>query len=125
MTKGSEGSDASYVRDERLAAYVYLKTGNEAFMQQAVNSLLRSLSRGRGGSATRLIEGPEVLNPLEDGPGMNTNNAAQDGLTTIAILGIVGDRLPQDLPQQDESTGGFRGRGRSGGNRRSGPGASE
>jgi hypothetical protein len=125
MTKGSEGSDASYVRDERLAAYVYLKTGNEAFMQQAVNSLLRSLSRGRGGSATRLIEGPEVLNPLEEGPGMNTNNAAQDGLTTIAILGIVGDRLPQDLPQQDESTGGFRGRGRSGGNRRSGPGASE
>jgi hypothetical protein len=125
MSTGEEGADASYVRDGRLAAYVYLKTGNEAFMQQAVNSLLRSLRRGRGNSADRLIDGPEVLNPLEEGPGMNTNNAAQDGLTTIMALGIVGDRLPQDLPQEDESTGGFRGGSRSGGNRRGGSGTSE
>ncbi len=119
MTTGTEGADASFVRDGRLAGYVYLKTGNEAFMQQAVNSLLRGRRGGREGSSMiRQIEGPEVLNPLEEGPGMNTNSAAQDGLTTIAVLGMVGEHLPEEMPQQEERTRGFRGRDRTGGARR-------
>ena len=125
MTTGNEGSDASYIRDGRLAAYVYLKTGNEAFLQQAVSSLMRGRGRGPGDAAIRRIEGPEVLNPLEEGPGMDTNSAAQDGLTTIAVLGMVGDKLPEEMPQQDESTGGFRNRGRSGEPRRGRSGAAE
>ncbi|MBN2180814.1 MAG: hypothetical protein JW715_02780, partial [Sedimentisphaerales bacterium] len=118
MTTGSEGSDASYVRDGRLAGYVYLQTKSEAFLQQAVNSLVRSRGRGRQDSAIRRIEGPEVLNPLEEGPGMNTNGAAQDGLTTIAVLGMVGDYLPEEMPQRDETSGGFRGGPRRDGARR-------
>jgi len=117
MTTGSEGADASYSRDGRLAAYVYLKTGNEAFMQQAVNSLVRGRGRGRSDSAIRRIEGPEVLNPLNEGPGMNTNSAAQNGLTTIAVLGMVGDHLPAEMPQQDQRGGDFRGGPRQGGAR--------
>ncbi|MBN1973452.1 MAG: hypothetical protein JW787_07415 [Sedimentisphaerales bacterium] len=95
MTTGQEGADASYARDGRLAAYVYQKTGNEAFMRQAVNSLMRGPGGGRENTAIRRIEGPDVLNDIEEGIGMNTNNAAQNGLTTITVLGMVGDHLPE------------------------------
>ena len=43
------------------------------------------------------VDGPEVLNPLDEGPG-NTNGAAQTGLETIAMLGLVGDHLPKEFP---------------------------
>src|SRR5215475_3339250 len=42
MTTGTEGNDASYVRDGRLSSFVYLKTKNQAFMKVGVNSLLAS-----------------------------------------------------------------------------------
>lgn len=117
MTTGSEGADASYARDGRLAAYVYLKTKNEAFMEQAVNSLLRGRGQGQRGVEARRIEGPDVLNPLEEGPGMNTNSTAQNGLTTIEVLGMVGDHLPEQMPQQEQRSRGFRGGSRPGGAR--------
>jgi hypothetical protein len=52
MTTGTEGNDASYVRDGRLASYVYLKTNNPAFMKVGVNALLAS-GRGRRNEAIR------------------------------------------------------------------------
>jgi hypothetical protein len=122
MTTNSEGADASYVRDGRLAAYVYLKTGNEAFLNRAINSLVPRRGPGQRGLDTRRIEGPDVLNPLEEGPGMDTNSTAQDGLTTIAVLGMVGDRFPEEMPQQDQRSRGFRGgppTGNDGGGQRS------
>ena len=114
MTTDSEGADASYVRDGRLAAYIYLKTGNEAFLNRAINSLVPRRGRGQRDLDARRIEGPDVLNPLEEGPSMDTNTAAQDGLTTIAVLGMVGDRIPEEMPQQDQRNRGFRGEPRTG-----------
>jgi len=60
------------------------------------------------------IEGPVIMNPLEEGPGKNTNNAAQDGLTTIVFLGMVGDQLLEEIPQQDQGNHDFRGVPRTG-----------
>jgi hypothetical protein len=109
MITGSEGADASYVRDGRLAAYIYLKTGNEAFLNRAINSLVPRRGRGQRGLEVRRIEGPDVLNPLEEGPSMDTNSSAQNSLTTIAVLGMIGGKLPEEIPQQDQRNRSFRG----------------
>jgi exo-rhamnogalacturonan lyase-like protein len=100
MATGTEGNDASYVRDGRLASYVYLKTKNTAFMKVGVNSLLTS-SRGRRNEAIRRVEGPESLKPIDESGLAGTNGAAQYGLTTILSLGMVGDHLPTEFPPQD------------------------
>lgn len=97
MKTGTEGGDAAYVRDGRLAAYVYQQTKNEAFLKAGVNALLRT---GRPGARTRPVQhvdGAAVLNPVDEGPG-NTNSAAQNGLETIAMLGLIGDHLPKEFP---------------------------
>jgi hypothetical protein len=113
MTTGTEGADASYARDGRLAAYVYLKTGNEAYLQHAISALAAGGGDGRG-AAIRKIKGPDVLNPVDDGPA-NTNGSAQDGLETITMLGMIGDKLPAEFPAQSPAPGGRRGN-RGGGN---------
>jgi len=95
-TTNNEGSDARYVRDGRLAAYVYHETNNPAFLKVAVDDLLRN-ARGTRAGKLRHVEGPDTLHPVDEGLA-GTNGAAQDGLETIAMLGLVGDQLPADLP---------------------------
>lgn len=96
MQTGKEGADGSFVRDGRLAGYVYSKTQNEAFLKVSVESLMR-MARGQRGREVTLVEGPLVLNASEEGLA-GTNGASQNGLETIAMLGFVGDRLPADVP---------------------------
>ncbi|HEX2855453.1 MAG TPA: Tat pathway signal sequence domain protein [Opitutaceae bacterium] len=99
MTTGAEGADGAFVRDGRLSAYVFQQTKNAAFSKPAIDSLLWTARGGRrpGGSAVRRIEGPESLNPTDEGLG-GTNGAAQSGLEAIAMLGFVGDLLPAEIP---------------------------
>lgn len=92
---GNEGGDASFVRDGRLASYVFHKTGNEAFKKAGVSALIRT-ARG-GNRALQRVAGPEALNPIDEGFA-GTNGASQNGLETIAMLGLVGDHLPKELP---------------------------
>jgi len=96
MTTGTEGDDAAYVRDGRLAAYVYHQTKNEAFLKAGIDALLRT-GRGERVKPIRQVTGSEVLNPVDEGPG-NTNNASQTGLETIAMLGLIGEHLPAEFP---------------------------
>jgi hypothetical protein len=97
MQTGTEGGDASYVRDGRLAAYVYTKTQNAAFAQDAINSLVRT-GRSAQANPPRRVEGPETLNPVDEANAMGTNGSAQNGLETITMLGMVGSSLPADFP---------------------------
>ncbi|HVS53288.1 MAG TPA: Tat pathway signal sequence domain protein [Opitutaceae bacterium] len=109
MQTGTEGGDAAFVRDGRLAAYVYHETQNPAFKQAGIDALLAT---GRGGRTRDLrhIAGAETLNPVDEGPG-NTNSAAQNGLETITMLGMVGDQLPAEFPPETPGArGGRRGR---------------
>ncbi len=96
MQTGTEGGDAAFVRDGRLASYVYFKTRNDAFKKAGVDALLRT-GRGNPTRVLQKIAGAEVLNPVDEGLA-NTNSAAQTGLETIAMLGLVGDHLPEDFP---------------------------
>jgi hypothetical protein len=96
MKTGTEGADAQYVRDGRLASYVYYKTKNKAFLKAGIDALLRT-GRGDRRRTLRHVAGPEVLNPVDEGLG-GTNGAAQQGLETIMMLGLIGDHLPAEFP---------------------------
>jgi len=45
-----------------------------------------------------LLTGPDVLNPAEEALEVNTNEAAQTGLTTIEVLELCKDQLPIEAP---------------------------
>ncbi len=114
MTTGTEGADGSFARDGRLAAYVYHQTNNAAFQKVALDALIRTGRGGQSARQVRKIEGPESLNPIDEGFA-GTNGAAQSGLETIAMLGLVGQYLPAEFPPQSDAERGGRGRGGRGG----------
>ncbi len=99
MKTGKEGEDGAYARPDRLAAYVYYKTGNEAFIKPAVSRLF-----GRSG-ANRLIpaqiSGPDVLNPILELSRVSTNNTAQSSLISIQVLEMCKDKLPWEVPKPE------------------------
>jgi hypothetical protein len=91
----TEGADASYVAGAqsgpRLAAYAYAKTGDVAFAQKAITSVLAG---GAGIANPHIVSGPDSLNPVQEDPRMSTNEAAQTGLAIIEILELCKDQLP-------------------------------
>jgi hypothetical protein len=98
-TTGNEGADGRYILAEqsgpRLAAYAYAYTKNPIFAQKAIDGLVR---RDGGYANPKLLSGPDVLNPAEEALEVNTNGAAQTGLTTIEILELCKDQLPTAAP---------------------------
>jgi hypothetical protein len=94
-TTGTEGADASFVAGAqsgpRMAAYAYAKTGNVAFAQKAITTLL---SQGAGIANPHIVSGPDSLNPVQEDPRMSTNEASQTGLQVIEILELCKDQLP-------------------------------
>ncbi|MDI1249965.1 MAG: Tat pathway signal sequence domain protein [Lacunisphaera sp.] len=102
-TTGTEGADARYILNEqsgpRLAAYAYAHTRNAAFAKKALEGLF---SRGGGFASPERLTGPLVLNPAEEALEVNTNEAAQTGLTTIQMLELCKDQLPTEAPVRTE-----------------------
>jgi hypothetical protein len=100
MRTGTEGADGSYARPDRLAGYVYWRTGNEAFVEPALRGVI-----GRWGLPDlepERVSGPEVLSPVDEIPRVSTNTAAQSSLIAIQVLQMCGDRLPHDVPEQQD-----------------------
>jgi hypothetical protein len=101
MTTGSEGNDGAYAGPGRMAAYAYAKTRNRAFIAPAGAQLTGAPGFGRlpgGPYVTRRVAGPDVMNPIDEAPGVTTNNTAQNSLTAIQVLELCEDRLPAELP---------------------------
>ena len=98
-TTGTEGADARYILNEqsgpRLAAYAYAHTKAPAFAQKAITG---AVNRGGGWANPKRLAGPDVLNPVEEALEVNTNSAAQTGLTTIQMLELCKDALPTAAP---------------------------
>lgn len=117
---GNEGADGRYLGEQgansqgtpRLAAYAYWKTKNAAFAKPAVASLLRF---GGGPVMTTRVEGPLVLNPVDEAARISTNGAAQGGLSAIEILELCKDQLPTEVPPPEAFPSGRGGRGGRGG----------
>jgi len=90
MASGTEGADAAFARPDRLAAYVYLQTKNPAFAKKAIDAILTR----RPAYATRRVEGPEVLSPIDEISGLSTNSVAQSTLIAIQVLEMCKDQIP-------------------------------
>jgi hypothetical protein len=102
-TTGNEGADGRYTGEEqggaRLAAYAYARTRNPAFAQRAIQGLFGGFGGLRAGMyATRHIDGPAVLNPIDEAPRMSTNSVAQVSLQAMEVLALCQDQLPSDVP---------------------------
>lgn len=98
---GKEGQDGKYARPGRLAAYAYMKTGNTAFIKQAVKRLVGRYSRV-GKLDVKEIKGPDVLNPVEEAPFVSTNGTAQWSLSAIEILQMCNGHLPKEVPDRNQ-----------------------
>ena len=101
MKNGTEGGQGNYAGAGRLAGYAYWKTKNPAFVARAVAGLRGSTGPRRppgGPYATRRVEGPNVLNPIDEAPFVSTNTTAQSSLTAIQVLELCKDHLPAELP---------------------------
>ncbi len=92
---GAEGEDGQFARPGRLSAYLYSQTKNPAFARTAWAGITGGPNRSRGGRfATVKVEGPEVVTPIEEVPGLSTNSTAQGCLELIEVLDMCGDRMP-------------------------------
>lgn len=98
---GKEGRDGKYARPDRLAAYAYLKTGNTAFVKQAVKRLVGRYA-GVGKLKIKQINGPDVLNPVEEAPYVSTNETSQWSLNAIEILQMCSGKLPYNVPEKNK-----------------------
>jgi hypothetical protein len=86
-TTGTEGADGQYAQYGRLAGYEYMTSKNPALAKKAW-SLVRVPP-----FTTTHFDGPAVLNPLDEIPGLSTNTTAQSCLEAIELLAMCGDQL--------------------------------
>jgi hypothetical protein len=78
----------------RLPAYAAKATNNPELAKRAWAAFLR---RNRTEIfPTRHIEGPEVLNPIDEVPRLSTNGSSQWSLNAIELLELIGDYLPEN-----------------------------
>ena len=81
----------------RLTAYAAASTGDDALAGhawQAFEGIGEWLVHRRD-FVLRRIDGPGVLNPVDEAPSVGTNDVAQYGLAAIQNLALIGDRLPR------------------------------
>jgi hypothetical protein len=86
---GTEGTDGRYSRPGRLSAYLYWETKNTAFARKAWSGVRVPTY------ATTHLEGPAVLNPIDEIAGLSTNSTAQGCLEAIEVLEMCGDQMPE------------------------------
>jgi hypothetical protein len=122
---GQEGANGQFAGGGKIAAYVYYKTGDAAFVPGALGALNQI---GYFGDM-RTIDGPDSVIPIEEGPtGLITNDNNNWMLHAIQVLEMVADQLPEEAPAargrgRGRGAGGGRGQGRGqGGGRGRGAG---
>jgi hypothetical protein len=88
------GGNALFVGHSRLTAYAAKRTGDKALAQRAWNEFFRDKRYGAEQLRTRRVQGPAVLNPVDEAPWVSTNDAAQWSLAAIQNLALIGDQMP-------------------------------
>jgi hypothetical protein len=116
---GNEGADAQYTGGDqagaRLAAYAYFETKDPAYAKKAIGGIFGGLGGVRPGMyATQRVEGPQVLNPIDEAPRVSTNSTAQSSLTAMEVLALCADQLPKDFPPPQPRPSGRRQGGEGG-----------
>jgi hypothetical protein len=98
LQTGKEGEDGQYAGAGRLAAYAYRETKNPAFAKRAATGPNGGYRMWLGMYASRTVNGPDALNPLEEMPSISTNSVAQSSLQMIELLQMCADMLPEEAP---------------------------
>ncbi|MDF9827597.1 hypothetical protein M2447_001695 [Ereboglobus sp. PH5-10] len=85
----------------RLTAYAAKMTGDKKLAARAWSEFFRNDAADHGDSSgtrhlleTKRIEGPTVLNPVDEAAWVSTNDASQWGLAAMQCLALVGDSIP-------------------------------
>jgi hypothetical protein len=92
MQSGAEGADGRFADPGRLAGYVYVQTKDTVFAAKAWSGVVGG--RQRVSYAATAYQGPDVLTPIDEVPGLSTNSVSQNCLQTIEVLAMCGDRMP-------------------------------
>jgi YetA-like protein len=83
----------------RLTAYVAKQKGDAALAARAWAEFAKDW-RGNhqvlGPLPVQPLTGPAVLRPVDEAPGVSTNDTAQWGLAAIQCLALIGDALPPE-----------------------------
>ncbi|REL38165.1 Tat pathway signal sequence domain protein [Rhodohalobacter sp. SW132] len=96
---GNQYRDPGFVQSHsRITAYAAAMTNDEQLAKRAVPELLgdewgvhANAPRMEKTLSTTRIEGPEVLNPVDEAPWVSTNDSAQFGLAAIQVSALVGE----------------------------------
>ncbi len=75
----------------RLWAYCYAKTKDARYAELAKQTLLGGPNRAP--AEPRKVAGPQVLNDIEEIPGLSTNSTSQWCLNAMEILALCGDKV--------------------------------
>ena len=84
--------------NQRLTAFAAKELNDDKLAERAWSDFLGG--RRRVGISTRslygskIIERPDVLNPVHENPFVSTNSTAQWGLNAIIMLELIGDKIP-------------------------------
>ena len=85
----------------RMPAYAAMKLENKKLAKKAWDQFLHP---NYGNPAkmfeTRKISQPEVLNDLYEVPRISTNSTAQWCLNAIELLEMIGDEMPEEIPEE-------------------------
>lgn len=92
-------TNALLVGHSRLTAYAAWKKQDPALAQRAWREFLAGDRFGSQPLRTQKVQGPLVLNPVEEAPWISTNSTAQWGLAAIQNLALIGDQLPAAIPR--------------------------
>ncbi len=81
------------VGHSRLTAYAAWRQRDAALARRAWREFLSDPRRAP--VATRRVSGPAALRPVDEAPGISTNDAAQWALAAIQNLALIGEDLPE------------------------------
>lgn len=93
---GHGGSSTLMVGHSRLTAYAAARLNDPALARRAWAEFFGDRRFGNRPLATRRIEGPAVLRPVDEAPWISTNDAAQWSLAAMQNLAWVGAHLPKE-----------------------------
>ena len=93
----------------RLPAYAARMKKDPKLAQRAWSAFLGGgmVRPGRASMFTPgKVEGPEVLNPIDELPRLSTNRTSQWCLNAIELLELIGEQMPEHNPRWDGGAGG-------------------
>jgi hypothetical protein len=79
----------------RLTAYLATVKDDPEMARRAWSEFMRRSITSRSRYEATRVEGPDVLNPIDEVPMMSTNDTAQWCLNAIELLGLVGEYAPE------------------------------